>query len=98
MGSVREAVAEIGRSQRQQEDEWKGAIDDLHKKAKEDRSEVSGLTEVLRNLEGKHEKLRETVARQGDELAATHRRNEELSGRVQPLEEENRLLRESSEG
>jgi hypothetical protein len=31
-------------------------------------------------------------------LAATHRRGEELSGRVKQLEEENRLLRESREG
>jgi uncharacterized protein YoxC len=98
IGRVREAVALIGRSQRQQEDEWKGAIDELHKKAKGERSEVSGLTEVLRNLEGKHEKLRDRVARQGDELAETFRRNEELTGRMQQLEEETRLLRESSEG
>jgi hypothetical protein len=44
--------------QERQEDERKAAIDDLHKKAKEERSEVSGLTEVLRNLDRKHEKRR----------------------------------------
>jgi septal ring factor EnvC (AmiA/AmiB activator) len=98
MGSVREAVGVIERSQRQQEDKWKAAIGDLHKKAEGKRGEVSALTEVLRNLEGKHEKLRETVTRQGDELAETCRRNEELRGRVQHLEEENQLLRESSDG
>jgi regulator of replication initiation timing len=53
---------------------------------------------MLGNFEGRHEKLRDTVARLGDELAATHGRNEGLGGRVQQLEEENRLLRESSEG
>jgi hypothetical protein len=38
------------------------------------------------------------IARQGDQMMAIHRRNGELSGRVQQLEEANRLLRESSEG
>jgi predicted nuclease with TOPRIM domain len=66
-------------------------MDDLHKKAQEERSEVSGLTEVLKNLDGKHERIRDTVARQGDEVSETRRRNEELGGHVQPLEEENRL-------
>ena len=91
MGRVREAVAEIRRLQGRQEDERKTAMDDLHKKAQEERSEVSGLTEVLRNLDGKHERIRDTVARQGDEVSETRRRNEELGGHVQPLEEENRL-------
>jgi chromosome segregation ATPase len=98
MGRVREAVAVIGRSQRRQEDEWKGAIDDLHTKAKGGRGEVARLKEVLANLEGKHKKRWDTVARQGDELAETCRRNEQPRGGAQQLEEENRLLRESSEG
>jgi chromosome segregation ATPase len=65
-------------------------------------AELSGLRsrlrEVLGNLEGKHERLQATVTRQGDELAETCRRNEELGGRVQQLEEENRRLHDSSQG
>jgi chromosome segregation ATPase len=98
IGSVREAIEVTGRSLGQQEGEWKAAIGDLHKKAAQERSEVSGLKEVLANLEGKHQKLRDTVARQGDELAETRRQNLELGGRLQQLEEENRMLRESREG
>jgi regulator of replication initiation timing len=49
-------------------------------------------------MQRRHENLRDTVARQGDELAETRRRSEEVGGRVQQLEEENRLLRESNEG
>jgi chromosome segregation ATPase len=97
MGRVKEAVAEIRRSQGRQEDEWKAAIGELHKNAKEEQSEVSGLKEVVRSLDGKHEELRDTVARQSDELSETCRRNEAHSGRVQQLEEENRLLRETHE-
>jgi hypothetical protein len=59
--------------------------------------EVSGLKEVLGNLESKHAQLQRMVARQGDDLAETARRNEELGGRVQQLEEENRRLHDSSE-
>jgi multidrug resistance efflux pump len=47
MGRVRVAMAEIGRSLRQQKDEWKAAIGDLHKKANQKRSEVSELKEML---------------------------------------------------
>jgi predicted nuclease with TOPRIM domain len=88
---VREAVAEIRRLKGRQEDERKTAMDNLHKKAQEERSEVSGLTEVLRNLDGKHERIPDTVAMQGDEVFETCQRNEELGGHVQPLEEENQL-------
>jgi hypothetical protein len=72
--------------------------DALHKKAAQERSEVSGLKEVLANLEDKHQKLRDTVARHGDELAETRRHNLELGEHLQQPEEENRLLRKSSEG
>jgi hypothetical protein len=91
-------MATIRTSLGQQDGEWKAAIGDLQKKAAQERSEVSGLKEVLGNLEGKHEKLQETVARQGEEVAETMRRNSELGRRVQQLEEENRLHRESSAG
>jgi septal ring factor EnvC (AmiA/AmiB activator) len=98
IGRVKEAIEVTGRSLGQQEGEWKAAISDLHKKAAQERSDFSGLKEVLANLEGKHEKLREAVARQGDERAETGRQNLELGGRLQQLEEKNRLLRESRDG
>jgi hypothetical protein len=98
MGRVGKAIEATGRSLGQQEGEWKAAIGELQKKAKHARNEVSGLQEVLANFESKHEKLREIVATQGDELAETRRQNLELRGRLQRLEEENRLLRETSEG
>jgi predicted nuclease with TOPRIM domain len=60
-------------------------------------SEISGLIEMLENLEGKHEQLQETVARPGDELVETHRWNSELGGGAQQLEGENLRLWESSE-
>jgi hypothetical protein len=52
----------IGRSLGQQEGEWKAAIGDLHKKAAQERSEISGLKEVVANLEGKYQKIRQMVA------------------------------------
>jgi chromosome segregation ATPase len=66
MERLREAMAEIGSSLRQQEGEWKAAIGDLEKKVNQERSEVSGVKEALTNLKGTHEKLLETVATQGD--------------------------------
>jgi hypothetical protein len=60
-------------------------------------SHVSGLKEVLGNLEGNHERLQGTATRQSDELAEPQRRNEELGGRVQQLEEENCWHRDLSE-
>jgi hypothetical protein len=98
MGRVREAIAEMRRSMGQQDSEWKAAIGDLHTKARRERNDVSRLKALLQNAEGKHEKLRETVARQGDDLTETRGQNLELGERLQQLEEENRLLRESSEG
>jgi septal ring factor EnvC (AmiA/AmiB activator) len=98
IGRVGKATEATGRLLGQQEGEWKAAIGDLHKKAKQGGSEVSGLKEVLGNLESKQETLRETVAKQGTDLAETRRRNSELGGRVEQLEEENQQLRESSEG
>jgi septal ring factor EnvC (AmiA/AmiB activator) len=98
IGRVGKAIEMTGMSLGQQEGEWKAAIGDLHKKAAQERSEVSGLKEVLVNPESRHEKLREIVATQGDELAETRRQNMELGGRLQQLEEENRLHRKSSEG
>jgi hypothetical protein len=65
---------------------------------KRDIGEISGLKGLLANLEAKHEKLRETVASQGDELTETRRRNSEMGDRMQQLEEENRRIRETSEG
>jgi chromosome segregation ATPase len=91
-------MAVIGRPLGQQEGEWKAAIRELQEKVKQEESEVSGLKEVLGNFDGKHEKLRETIARQGDDLAEARRRSEELDGRVDQLEGENRLLRDSNEG
>jgi chromosome segregation ATPase len=49
-------------------------------------------------LEEEMGRVREMVARQGDDLAGTGRGNSELGGRVQRLKEESRVLRESSEG
>jgi hypothetical protein len=69
---------------------------DLVRAALEERLESQ--TRMSLTLQDKHEKLRDTVARQGDELAEAHRRNEALGGRLQQLEEETRLLRESSDG
>jgi DNA-binding winged helix-turn-helix (wHTH) protein len=54
----------------------------LQKKAKHERRKVSELREVLEDLEGKHEQLRQTVAREGGRLAETHRQNDELGGRM----------------
>jgi septal ring factor EnvC (AmiA/AmiB activator) len=82
MGRVGKATETTGRSLGRQESEWTAAIGDLQKKATRERSEVSGLKEALAKLEGKHEKLQETVARQGDDLAETRRRNSELGGRA----------------
>jgi hypothetical protein len=65
---------------------------------KRDIEKVSGLKELLGNLEANHEQLRATVARHGDELVETRRWNSELGVRVQRLEEEDRRLCESSEG
>jgi chromosome segregation ATPase len=48
-------------------------------------------------LEEEMGRVRETVTGQGDELVETRRRKSELGGLVQHLEEENQLLRESSE-
>jgi hypothetical protein len=93
-----EAIATIERLLWQQEGEWKAAIGAFHQKASQEEREVSGLKEVLRNLDGKHEKLREPVARQDNELADTRQRNSGLGCRVQQLEEENRPHRDSSEG
>jgi chromosome segregation ATPase len=98
MGRVEKAIDATGRSLGQQEGEWKAAIGELHKNAAQERSEVSALKEVLTNFEGKHGQLREIVATQGNELAEARRQNLELGGRLQQLEEENRLLRESSKG
>jgi chromosome segregation ATPase len=61
-------------------------------------SEVSGMKDAFQNLEGKHEQLQVTVTRQGYELTDHRRRNEELGGRFQQLEKENRRLRDSNKG
>jgi chromosome segregation ATPase len=98
MQRVREAMAGIGRSLGQQEGEWQAVIGDLCKKVNQERNDVSQLKEVLRILETKHEQLQAMVARQGDELAETRQWNLELSSGIKQLEEENRRLRESSEG
>jgi predicted nucleic acid-binding Zn-ribbon protein len=71
---------------------------DLQEKLDEERSEVSGLKEAVANLEGKREKLRRAVARQGNDLAETLQQNSELGGLMQQLEAESRLLRQSSDG
>jgi chromosome segregation ATPase len=97
MVTVGKAIEEAGRLLGKQEGEWKAAIGDLHKKAAQEGSDVSGLKDVLGRLENKHEKRRQTVAGQGDELAETRRRNSELGALVQRLEEEYRLLRELGE-
>jgi hypothetical protein len=49
-------------------------------------------------VEGEMGRQPDTVAEQGDERAEARRWNSELGGRVQRLEEESGLLRESSEG
>jgi chromosome segregation ATPase len=98
MGRVGKAIEATGRSLGQQEGEWKAAIGELQEKAKHEQNRFSGLNKVLANLESKHEKLREIVATQGDELAETRRQNLELGGRLQQLEEENRLVRKLSAG
>jgi hypothetical protein len=67
-------------------------------KGKQERSKVSALKGVLGDREAKRKQLRETVARQDDELAETRRRNTELGGCVQQLEKENRRLGESLKG
>jgi chromosome segregation ATPase len=97
MVRVGKAIKATERLLGQQEALWKAAIGDLQKKAKHERNKVSGLKEVLGNLEGKPEKLPETVARQGDDLGEARQRISELGERAQQLERENRLLRESSE-
>jgi hypothetical protein len=97
MGRVSESMAGIGWSLGQQQGEWKAAIWDFYKKTNYDRNEISELKEVLGNLDGKHRRLQTMVVRQGHDLMQTVRRNSELVCRVQPLEEENRRLRESSE-
>jgi hypothetical protein len=97
MGRVGKAIEAIGRLLGQQKGEWQAAISDLHKRATQEWSKVSRMNEVLANFEGKHKKLREIIARQGDELVETCRWNSELGGRVWWPEEENRLLRKSSE-
>jgi hypothetical protein len=76
------------------------ALSDAEKMAamKAELSELRyGLNEVLRNLEAKHEQLQVMVGRQGNDLAETRRRNEELGNRVRQLEEENCRLRDSNE-
>jgi hypothetical protein len=45
------------------------------------------VKEVFGNLDGKHEELRRTVAKQGDELVESDRRNSELNHSVQQLED-----------
>jgi chromosome segregation ATPase len=98
MARVSEATADIGRSLTHHESEWKAAIGDLQKKANQGGSEVSGVKEMLGNLESKQATLREIVVRQGDELAETRRQNSELGGRVQRLEEENGLIGNRANG
>jgi chromosome segregation ATPase len=73
-------------------------LSEVNEVVKRDIGEVSGLKELLGNLEAKHEQLQATVARHGDELVETRRWNSELGGHVHQLEEEDRQLRESSEG
>jgi cell division protein FtsB len=73
-------------------------LSEASKAVKRDIGEVSGLKELLGNLEGRHEKLRETIVRHSDEMAETHRRNSELGSRMHQLEEENRWIRNSREG
>jgi hypothetical protein len=72
MGTAREVIAAIGRSLGQREGEWKAAIGGLHRKATQERRAVSSLEEVLGCLDGKHKRLRETVARQGDADVPRH--------------------------
>jgi chromosome segregation ATPase len=72
-------------------------LSEANEAVKQDIGEVSGLKELLGNVECKHEELRKTVARQGNELTETRRRNSELGGRVQQLKEENRRLGEVNE-
>jgi hypothetical protein len=98
IGGVPEAIAPIGRPLGQEEGRWREAVRDLQEKSKHEPNGVSRLNEVLGNLESQQKKLWEIVAGQGDEQAGPLRWNSELGGRVQQLEGENRLLRESSEG
>jgi hypothetical protein len=98
MGRMGKAIEAIGRPLGQQEGEWKAAMGDLPTEANRDGSKVPGLKKVLGNLESKQEKQKDTVARWADELAETLRRNSELGGRVQQLEEKDRLHLEWSEG
>jgi hypothetical protein len=72
-------------------------LSEANEAVKRDIGEASGMKGLLGNLEAKHEKLRETVARQGGELRETRRRNSEMGDRVQQLEKENCRLRETSE-
>jgi hypothetical protein len=73
-------------------------LSEVNEVVKRDIGDISGMKELLANLEAKHEKLRETVARHGDDLLETRRRNSELGGHVQQLEKENRRIRATSEG
>jgi septal ring factor EnvC (AmiA/AmiB activator) len=75
-----------------------GRLSEVKEVVKRDMGQVSGLKGLLGNLEAKHEQLRATVARHGDELAETRRRNSELGVRAQQLDGENRRLRDSSKG
>jgi uncharacterized protein YukE len=62
---------------------------------------LSELTAEISSLKQKASEvpvMKEAIARQADELVVNWRRNGELGGRVQQLEEENRRLCDSSEG
>jgi hypothetical protein len=87
----------IERSLGKQEGEWKSAIGELSKTAKQERAEVSRLRGLLGNIEARHEQRREMVVRQGVELVECRPRNSELGKAVQQLKEENRRLLKSSE-
>jgi hypothetical protein len=71
---------------------------EVNEVVKRDIGEVSGPKGLLENLEAKHEQLLATVARHGDELEETRRRNSELRVRVEQLEGENCRFCDSSEG
>jgi chromosome segregation ATPase len=64
------AIEAARRSLGKQENEWKAAIGDSSKRATQEQSEVSGLKDVLERLDGKHEELRETIARLQEAITA----------------------------
>jgi DNA repair exonuclease SbcCD ATPase subunit len=70
MGRMGKAIEATRRSLGQHESELKAAIGDFDKRAAQEQSEVSVLKDVLERLDGKHEELRETVARLQEAITA----------------------------